>query len=131
MRHFLVCVFFLFCFLLVCFQFNIPKQTSYSYFLSIKNQLMISWYFSFSLYQAVVLEQFKRKQRFAHFFFIGACANTSLYLTNTSAPANFFPTLSTKAFVFSWPDHSRQYPRNAVFTWQTLRFEKFASIVSP
>ena len=29
---------------------------------------MISWYFSFSLYQAVVLEQFKRKQRFAHFF---------------------------------------------------------------
>ena len=29
---------------------------------------MISWYFSFSLYLAVVLEQFKRKQRFAHFF---------------------------------------------------------------
>ena len=67
-RRLLFGVFVLFCFLFICFQFNISMQTSYSYFLRIHNQLMISWYFSFSLYQAVVPEHFKGKQRFAIFF---------------------------------------------------------------
>lgn len=67
-RRLLFGVFVLFCFLFICFQFNISMQTSYSYFLRIHNQLMISWYFSFSLHQAVVPEHFKGKQRFAIFF---------------------------------------------------------------